>query len=187
MHADISVLQHALAPHFIFNSLTTLNHLIITNPDVAWRYNNRLAEVYKYFLVNKKRELIPLYREIEFIENYFFLLRMRHDNKLQFTTDMIETAGRRIMIPPCALQTLVENAIKHNEFSEEKPLKITLAVNGEYLKISNNVQPKPYLAASTQTGLKNLHSRYKHVCNKGIQVESREQIFQVRVPLISTA
>lgn len=187
MQAEMSVLQNELDPHFIFNSLTTLNHLIITNPEIAYLYNNRLAEVYKYFLVNKKRELIPLYREVEFIENYFFLLHMRHDKKLQLTTEIKETGERKIMIPPCALQTLVENAIKHNEFSNDKPLKIIISLNGEFLKISNNMQPKPYLAESTNIGLKNLRSRYKMVCNRDILIENRNNTFLVRLPLISNS
>jgi hypothetical protein len=183
--AELSVLQNELDPHFLFNSLTTLNHLIVTNPEMAYLYNNRLAEVYKYFLVNKKRELIPLYREIEFIENYFFLLQMRHDNKLQLTNEIKENGERKIMIPPCALQTLVENAIKHNAFSNEKPLKINISLNGEYLKVSNNMQPKPYLAESTKIGLKNLSSRYKMVCNRDIRIENHQNTFLVRLPLIS--
>lgn len=183
---ELTVLQHELDPHFIFNSLTTLNHLIVTDPETAYLYNNRLAEVYKYVLVNRKRELVPLYREMEFIESYFFLLRIRHDNKLQLSTQVSETGDRRIMVPPCSLQTLVENAIKHNEFSDDRPLKISIAVNGEFVKISNNVQPKPYLAESTRIGLKNLQARYRLVSNKNIQVENRDQTFLVRLPLIST-
>lgn len=187
MQAELSVLQNELDPHFIFNALTTLNHLIVTDAETAYLYNNRLAEVYKYFLVNKKRELIPLYREMEFIENYFFLLRIRHDNKLQLSTQLRDAGDRRIMVPPCALQTLVENAIKHNEFSDARPLKISISLNGEYLKISNNLQPKPYLAESTRIGLRNLQARYKLVSQKEVLVENRDNQFLVRLPLISTS
>jgi hypothetical protein len=187
VQAELDVLHNELDPHFIFNSLNTLNHLIITNPDTAHVFNSRLAQVYKYVLMNKSRELVSLASELEFIESYFFLLQVRHENKLSFESDATESGSRKIMMPPCALQTVVENAIKHNEFSAENPLKIKLTLNGEYLKVSNNKRPKPYLVDSTNIGLRNLSSRYKLVCNKNIIIENQEDNFLVKLPLISNA
>ena len=119
--AELQALTNELDPHFIFNSLNTLNHLIVNNPSQAYHFNNKLAQVYKYFLINRVRELISLKDEMEFIDNYFFLLQIRHDNKLQLHSELCEEHNR-IMIPPCALQILLENAIKHNEFTEANPL-----------------------------------------------------------------
>jgi sensor histidine kinase YesM len=185
MEAEMAVLKNELDPHFIFNSLNTLNHLIITSPNMAHLYNSRLALVYRYFLTNKNRELVSLYNELEFIENYFFLLQVRHENKLQLETDITGIEERKIMVPPCALQALVENAMKHNEFSLESPLKVNISLNGEYLKVSNSIRPKPYLASSSKIGLKNLSSRYKLVCNRDIVIESDDTTFLVKLPLIS--
>ncbi len=185
MQAELDVLHNEIDPHFIFNSLNTLNHLIVTNPDTAHLFNSRLAQVYKYVLLNKKRELISLSNELEFIESYIFLLQVRYENKLSFETDAKESDTRKIMMPPCALQTVVENAIKHNEFSADNPLKIKLSLNGEYLKVSNNKRPKPYLAESTKIGLRNLSTRYKLVCNKNIIIENQESCFLVKLPIIS--
>src|SRR5258705_1732466 len=187
MEAELDVLNNELDPHFIFNSLTTLNHLIITNPDTAYVFNSRLAQVYKYVLMNKNKELVSLFKELEFIESYFFLLQVRHENKLIFELDAKESekGTGKIMMPPCALQTVVENAIKHNEFSVEYPLMIRLSLNGEYLKVRNNKRPKPYLVDSTSIGLRNLSSRYKLVCNKNIVIENEEFHFLVKLPLIT--
>ncbi len=185
VQAELDVLHNELDPHFIFNSLNALNHLIATNPDMAHLFNSRLAQVYKYVLLNKNRELIPLSSELEFIESYIFLLQVRYENKLSFETDAKEAITGKIMMPPCALQTVVENAIKHNEFSVENPLKIKLSLNGEYLKISNNKRPKPYLVESTKIGLRNLSSRYMLVCNKNIVIENLESCFLVKLPIIS--
>jgi LytS/YehU family sensor histidine kinase len=110
---------------------------------------------------------------------------VRHENKLTFELDAKDATTRKVMMPPCALQTGVENAIKHNEFSAENPLKIKLSLNGEYLRISNNKRPKPYLADSTKIGLRNLNSRYKLVCNRNIVIENHESCFLVKLPLIS--
>src|SRR6187431_1995860 len=185
MEAELDVLNNELDPHFIFNSLNTLNHLIITNPETAYLFNSRLAQVYKYVLMNKNKELVSLFKELEFIESYFFLLQIRYENKLVFELDAKDAEIRKIMMPPCSLQTVVENAIKHNEFSVEDPLKIRLSLNGEYLKVSNNKRPKPYLVDSTSTGLRNLGSRYMLVCNKNIVIENEEFHFLVKLPLIS--
>jgi len=182
--AELTILKNELDPHFIFNSLNTLSHLITTNPGKAHLFNNRLASVYKYFLINKERELISLQDELEFIHNYMFLLQIRHDDKLSLQTDLKENADK-IMILPCALQVLVENAIKHNEFTEEKPLLIKISLNGEYLKVSNNTKPKLNSVNSTGIGLKNLSARYRLICHKDIFVEITNNDFVVKLPLIS--
>lgn len=182
--AELEALRKELDPHFIFNSLNTLNHLIVNNPQQAYKFNNKLAQVYKYFLINKNNELISLHDELEFIDSYFFLLQIRHDDKLNLMTEINENNEGVIMIPPFALQLLVENAIKHNEFNQENPLHIKIAMNHEYLKVSNNVKPKPYLVNSTGIGLKNLSSRYKILCNKDIVIENTDKSFIVKLPLI---
>ncbi len=183
VQAEMTILKNELDPHFMFNSLTTLSHLILNDPPTAHEFNSKLSSVYKYFLLNKERELISLEDELEFIENYFFLLQIRHDNKLELETDLKGNEGK-IMILPCALQILVENAVKHNEFNQNNPLKIKIAMNGQYLKVSNNSKPKPYLVKSTGIGLRNLSSRYKLVCNKDIVIENSAERFTVKLPLI---
>ncbi len=182
--AELEALNNELDPHFIFNSLNTLNQLILNNPQQAYSFNNKLAQVYKYFLINKNNELISLSDELEFIDSYFFLLQMRHDDKLNLKTELNENNERLVMIPPLALQILVENAIKHNEFSHSNPLHIKIAMNHQYLKVSNNLKPKSYLVNSTGIGLKNLSSRYRILCNKDIVIENSNQEFTVKLPLI---
>jgi sensor histidine kinase YesM len=185
--AELEALRNELDPHFIFNSLNTLNHLILNNPQQAYSFNNNLAQVYKYFLLNKHNELISISEELEFIDSYFFLLKMRHDDKLNLETQLDEHNERLIMIPPLALQILIENAIKHNEFNHEHPLHIKIAMNHSYLRVSNNVKPKPYLVNSTGIGLRNLSSRYRILCNKDIVIENTEKEFTVKLPLINQA
>ena len=181
--ATLQALTNELDPHFIFNSLNAMNHLILNNPTQAHHFNNKLAQVYKYILINRQRQLISLEQELEFIKNYFYLLQIRHDDKLIFQAELGDTYDH-IMIPPCALQILMENAIKHNEFTENSPLQIRLAMNGQYLKVSNNVKPKPYSVNSMGIGLKNLSSRYKIICQRDIVIETSRENFTVKLPLI---
>jgi hypothetical protein len=182
--AELQALSNEMDPHFIFNSLNTLNHLIVNKPQQAYLFNNKLAQVYKYFLINKTRELISLKDEMEFIDNYFFLLQIRHDHRLNLEIELDEEANK-VMIPPCAVQVLIENAIKHNEFTEENPLLIRISMNGQYIRVSNNAKPKPYAVSSTGIGLKNLNSRYKIITGKNIQVENSRESFIVKLPLIT--
>lgn len=183
--AELEALRNELDPHFIFNSLNTLNHLILNNPQQAYSFNNNLAQVYKYFLLNRHNELISISEELEFIDSYFFLLKIRHDDKLNLETELDEYNEKFLMIPPLALQILIENAIKHNEFNHEQPLHIRIAMNHAYLKVTNNVKPKLHLVHSTGIGLKNLSSRYRILCNKDIVIENTEKEFTVKLPLIS--
>jgi sensor histidine kinase YesM len=181
--AEMSVLKNELDPHFMFNSLNTLSHLILNDPQTAHAFNSKLSNVYKYILLNKERDLISLDDELEFIDNYFFLLKIRHENKVALEHELKENDGK-VMILPCALQILVENAVKHNEFSEAHPLTIRIVKNGQYLKISNNSKPKTYQIRSTGIGLKNLSSRYKLICNRDIIIENSTERFTVKLPLI---
>ena len=139
--AEMSALKNELEPHFIFNSLNTLSYLILNDPETAHQFNSKLASVYKYFLINKDRELITLQGELEFIENYFFVLQVRHDNKLHLSTDLNNYHGATLMILPYALQILVENAIKHIIFHRKRHFKMpmsTIFTNNNPLNIGEN-------------------------------------------------
>jgi two-component system LytT family sensor kinase len=182
--AELSALSNELDPHFMFNSLTTLSHLISTDVGSAYLFNQKLAQVYKYVLLNKNREMISLQNEIEFIEDYFFLLKLRHDDKLELDLRLDRSDNHKNMVLPCALQVLVENAIKHNEFSKKEPLQIRIQLNGTYIKVMNNVNPKLH-ANSTKVGLRNLSSRYKLIYNKDIIIEQHKNFFIVKLPLIT--
>jgi LytS/YehU family sensor histidine kinase len=161
--ARLHALQNEMDPHFLFNALNTLNQLIQNNPKQAHLYNNKLAQVYKYFLLNKNKELIPLDSELGFIDDYFFLLRLRSDKKLQLE---------------------LHNAIKHNAFSDEDPLRITMTVTGQFIKVAKKMKPKPYIIDSTQIGLNNLSSRYKLLFNKDIIINPGKENFTVNLPVI---
>lgn len=183
LQAELQALANELDPHFIFNSLNTLNYLIVHNPRQAHLFNNKLAQVYKYVLLNKNRELISLKEEIEFIDDYFFLLQIRHDGKLHLTKE-ISTSQEETRLPPCAVQILIENAIKHNEFTEQNPLQIQITLNGHHLRVTNNSKPKMYAVNSTGIGLRNLSSRYRLIMKKDIEIERSRDHFSVKLPII---
>jgi two-component system, LytTR family, sensor kinase len=185
--AELQALASELEPHFIFNALNVLSPLITTDAAKAQVFTIKLSQAYKYLLLNKDRELITLQEEIHFIQDYFFLLQIRHENKVRLEMDLHGMPTNTIMILPFALQVLVENAIKHNQFSEENPLVICIAVNKQFIQLSNTFHPKSYIVQSTNVGLKNLSARYKLICNKDIIIYQTENTFLVKLPLIKTA
>jgi two-component system, LytTR family, sensor kinase len=182
--AELQALTNELDPHFIFNALNVLSPLISTNAAKAQVFTIKLAQTYKYLLRNKDRELIPLQEELHFIQDYFFLLQIRHEAKLQLEIKLNGLATSSILILPFALQALVENAIKHNQFSDEKPLHITITLTKQFIQISNTNNPKHYSVESTNVGLKNLSARYKLICNKDIIVYHTQDIFLVKLPFV---
>jgi len=122
---------------------------------------------------------------MEFIDDYFYLLQIRHDGKLQMHVDLNEE-NNKAMIPPCALQVLIENAIKHNIVSRYKPLYIDVHVNGNNtLVVKNNLQLKKVSEPSTQIGLQNIRKRYQLICDKDIEVVSTDKDFTVSLPLLN--
>jgi len=179
-------LQKEIDIHFVLNSLTTLNHLILTDQLKAHLYSVKLAQVYKYFLVGNKQPLVLLKNELEFIDDYFYLLQLRYGNKLQLDIVIDDGCSNSIMIPPCSLQLLIENAVKHNEFSDEKPLLIAVIVTEKYLEVINHIRPKPWPVNSTHVGLGNLRSRYKLISNKEIVIECGKGMFTVKLPIIQS-
>lgn len=183
VQAELNSLNNELDPHFVFNSLTTLSHLISIDAEKAQLFTQKLSQVYKYLLINKDRELISLRDEMQFIEDYFFLLNIRYDRRLRLSVNLDNYNGN-IMVLPCSLQLLIENAIKHNQFTEKEPLQIGISLNGEYLKVENNVRNRQYTPESTRIGLTNLNNRYRLLYNKDILVHNQDNKFIVRLPLI---
>jgi len=74
VEAELEALKNQIDPHFIFNSLNTLSHLIENNPVKAKQFNETLADVYRYILQSKSRDLVLLREEINFFRDYFSLL-----------------------------------------------------------------------------------------------------------------
>lgn len=182
--AELEALKNQIDPHFIFNSLNTLSHLIDDKPQKAKQFNDTLADVYRYILQNKARSLVILREEIEFLESYFWLLKIRFDKAVQLNRVIPENLLDHSLVPPISLQVLLENAIKHNEFSEASPLVVTVHVSGDELVVYNPVKKKILRKESSRIGLHNLQERYKLTTGKEILVHEDEKGFTVKIPVL---
>jgi sensor histidine kinase YesM len=182
--AELEALKNQVDPHFIFNSLNTLSHLIEERPEKAKLFNDNLAEIYRYILQNKARDLVFLKEEIEFVEHYFALLRIRFEDAVQLQLKVDDMESEQFLIPPISLQVLVENGIKHNEFSDLNPLKIDIQFGHESLVVKNEIRKKVLRKPASGIGLKNLDERYQLITAKRMVVDENEHEFIVTLPVL---
>ena len=184
IRTQFEVLQNQMSPHFLFNSLNTLTTLIAENQELAIRFTEKLSETYRYILQNKERELVRLHDELEFARTYVFLLKMRFPENLSVSFK-VDREYLNAHIAPLTLQMLIENAIKHNTVSKNRPLNIEVYVEqGKSIIVKNNLQPKSSLEKSTKTGLANIRKRYELLGNRKIDIITTTKNFMVAVPLI---
>ena len=184
IRTQFEVLQNQMSPHFLFNSLNTLTTLIAESQDTAIEFTEKLSEVYRYILMNKEKELIPLEEELAFSKSYVYLLQMRYPENLMVNFKVNDSALKQ-HIAPLTIQMLIENCIKHNIISRSQPLMIDVYVdNGKSIIIRNNLQKKKVLEKSTKTGLENIKKRYKFLGDREIDIIVTHDSFMVAVPLI---
>ena len=182
--AELEALKNQIDPHFIFNSLNTLSFLITRDPLNARLYNDTLAKVYRYILGNKDKDLVLLREEVEFISNYFYLLKIRFSEAINMEIEINDLAAEDFLIPPISMQALVENAIKHNEFTDINPMTINVSVSSNYVVIKNPIKPKNYASPTSRIGLNNLDNRYKLITKRNIIIENNFKFFTVKLPIL---
>lgn len=180
--ANYIALQNQLNPHFLFNSLNTLIAEIEYDPKNAIAFTQKLSDVYRYVLQSQKKTLVTLEEEIDFMNAYIFLHKVRLGDCITII-NRIDDECRCSKIPPLTLQLLVENVIKHNYINEKNKMLITLTNKDNSLEISNNIKPK-ISSVTSGTGLKNLSERYKLITKNDIEVIKNETIFTVKVPIM---
>jgi two-component system LytT family sensor kinase len=176
-------LKNQLNPHFLFNALTSLNSLIFENQGLASQYLQHLSKVYRYVLQNKEKNFVTVQTELDFISNYVFLLETRFEGALTIQFN-IDGKSKERAIVPVTLQILIENALKHNIVDREKKLNIEVFTIGDYLVVSNNLQLRKRVETSNKQGLDNLKSLYRFLTDRPVIIESGENRFAVKVPLV---
>ncbi len=183
LQAELSALKSQLSPHFLFNSLSVLSSLIPVEPGRAVRFTQQLARLYRSFLEQRDRPLVPLNEEMELLKDYLELLKTRFGESLQIEAE-VPPQQEALGIPPGTLQLLVENAVKHNAFSKRSPLRIVIGAEGSRLVVRNNCRARFRQAPSSGYGLSSIQERYQSLCGKGIEIERGPNSFAVRLPLL---
>lgn len=182
--AEFEALRNQVSPHFLFNSFATLSQIIQADPKKAAEFLDDLSDVFRYVLQNRESDSVPLSDELNAVKALMQVHQVRVPGGL-FVNINIDDKKLSGLIPPMALYTLVENALKHNIVSAEKPLLITIAVDGDgMLVVENTLQPRR-TRHSLGTGLKNLDRRFHLLLKRGLDIEKSDEKFVVRAPLIA--
>ncbi|MEL6560476.1 MAG: histidine kinase [Bacteroidota bacterium] len=175
-------LKNQVNPHFLFNSFNVLLNLVDQDQETAKEFIRKLSQLYRNVLEVGDNELIPLKDELEFINSYIFLLKIRFEEKLQVTIDL--STQDSDMVVPMVLQTLVENAVKHNAASREVPLKISIYRENDRIYIVNNLNIIQLMEKSSQKGLKNIRQRYAFFSSEQMETEQTSDEFRVSIPIL---
>lgn len=181
---EFEALKSQVNPHFLFNCFNTLSSLITEDTRRADTFLNELSKVYRYLLRNNEDGLSTVQNELQFIESYFQLLKTRHGEAIHYNVD-IDIQCLELFVPSLSLQLLVENVVKHNMLSKNKPLIIDIfTMAGNKLVVNNNLQPRIIKGPSNKVGLENIRTKYALLNQQGFQVFQDEKNFTVVLPLI---
>ena len=110
--AQLSSLESRVRPHFLFNTLNSISSLIREQPDRAERMVEQLAALLRYSLDTNEGQMVPLRRELKLVNDYLAIEQARFNSRLRFSIDVPDELNAN-GVPPFALQTLVENSVKH--------------------------------------------------------------------------
>jgi two-component system, LytTR family, sensor kinase len=176
-------LRNQVNPHYLFNTLTSLDGLIHTDPELASEFIRHMAKVYRYVLQHKENEVVTLTAELEFIGHYIELLSVRYKESLAMHYN-ISNAAKEKGIVMVTLQMLIDNAIKHNSLQPDQPLKIVIWNDGDYLVVYNNKQLRKQMETSNKQGLSQLKQLYSYLSEKPVIIEDTEEHFTVKLPLL---
>lgn len=186
LQKELTALRNQLDPHFLFNSLNTLTALVRDN-EVAATFVSKLSHMYRYILQSGDRDTVCVKDELKFLESYTYLIRTRYRD-LCFKVDIkIDPSHLNMMIPPMALQLLMENAVKHNEISKGCPLLVSIYSEGDKIVVVNKLRPRATPVDSMGNGLFNLDKRYELLRKQHISIRKDEDEFSVKLPLIPSA
>jgi hypothetical protein len=182
--AELTALKNQVDPHFMFNSLNTLTYLIQADAEKALSFTENLADIYRYILSQKDNTLVLLEDELEFTHKYTDLLHLRFGNALVIKRRFAESSEKNYLIPPTSVFVAFENAVKHNEVSEQFPMHIDVDIKAGNLYIVNSMRERGRMEPSSGIGLKNLDERFKIVMGRGIQAGKEAERFVVSLPLM---
>lgn len=183
LSAQYDLLKQQVNPHFLFNSLNTLKAMVESRDEQSVEFILKLANFYRYTLESRKLDLIRVREEMEILNAYLFLQKARFDDGFIFNS-VLDDQVLDTLIPPFTLQLLIENCLKHNIVSVQKPLHINIYQQGDKIVVENRVQLKVNVENSLGVGLKNIELKYSHLLDKQVEVLNDQQLFQIKLPLI---
>jgi sensor histidine kinase YesM len=176
-------LRNQVNPHYLFNTLTSLDGLIHTNPELASEFVRHMAKVYRYVLQHKESEVVNVDEELEFIQHYIRLQHIRYGDGLKIT-HTISDAAKDKGIVMVTLQMLIDNAIKHNIVQVNEPLHIHITDELGYLVVHNNKQLRRQIETSNGKGILQLQQLYTYLTEEQVIIENTDKDYSIKIPLL---
>jgi len=177
-------LKNQINPHFLFNTLNALLSLVYSDQDKAADFIRKFADVYHYVLEHQFDEAIALTTELKYVKSFLYLNTIRFGNNLQVNIIGEKNIKSDCLIPPLALQMLLENAFKHNEISSQNQLKINISIDSTHVCVNHNKNPIVPEEKNSGVGLNNISARYDFLTSEKIKVEDCNGQFAVSLPLL---
>jgi len=163
--------------------LNVLSNLVYKDQDLAAKFIKQLSKVYRYVLDTREKEVVTLQKELDALESYIFLMKIRFGKNLIVHQNVQSQPYEQIV--PLTLQMLLENAIKHNEISKAFPLTIHIErLDNNLISIKNNLQEKKQLHEKSGVGLENIKARFQYISNQKVEILKTDSEFEVRVPTV---
>jgi histidine kinase len=182
MRAQLRWLQQQVDPHFLFNSLSILTSLVRESPAEAEAFCHHLAHLYRYVVRHNQDEWVALDEELRFVESYVHLLQARFGGAYRVTIALPRAST--FFVVPGLLQELLNNAVKHNQGSDEQPVEIALRAEDDALLATNPLRPKRHAPPASGQGLKVLSERYRLQAGRPLEWRRSDGCFEVKVPLV---
>lgn len=183
---QFETLKSQVNPHFLFNSFNTLIGVIEEDKETAVEYVEKLSDFYRNILLQREKNVIPLREELKMIGDYYFLQQKRYKSNFIMNID-VPVASLTSYIAPLTLQLLVENAVKHNVISRDRPLTVDIYIGNDYIVVRNNLQRKQHPEPSTGMGLGNIINRYRLLGDNEVRIEETITHYTVAIPLLHKA
>lgn len=184
-HSEVKYqnLVSQLNPHFLFNSLATLESLIYSDRHLAVKFLSQLTRVYRYVLTTRNSKLVSLKEELNFIKDYADLLQTRFGKGLKICIDVPEEF-HHFQIVPTTLQILIENATRHNLTDPDSPLLVSITADNQRLIVENNLQIKRTVEIQRRQGLTGLRNLYAYFSETLLDIQQTEESFRIVLPLL---
>jgi len=184
--AELKSLKFQINPHFIFNSLNSINALTLSDPPKAGDMTIKLADFLRYTLSKNERQETTLKEELDAAKLYLDIEKVRFGDKFEYSED-IGANCLNTPVPSMLLQPLFVNAIKHGVYESLTTVNIIFNCrgNGRFLEINveNGYDPEAPGRKGEGIGLENIRHRLEMLYNqKGLlNISQNDNVFKVRV------
>ena len=187
LQTELESLGREVDPHFLFNNLNALVHLIEQRSEVAPGFIRTLSATYQYILDCRGRTLVPLAEELEALKRHGALAEIRYGGDVRLDVQVPRDDAERLLLPPVSLAELFQNALKHNTVASDQPLHIQVRVEDQTLVVENSLRPGSTPFGSTSIGLTNMRERFRIATNRVVVWGTERDRFVVRLPLVSSS